>query len=91
MFLLMGLGNQLAQNIYLCLDYTWHEQGGERDASGRWYSVLTTATGSGPASTKVLKLGNMIPSGKRYESTASDFQTTDVPGEKYEYQAEVCN
>lgn len=66
-----------------------NQSGGERDASGRWYSVLSNSTCSGPASAKSLKLGNMIPSGIRYESTASDFQTPDAPVEKYEYQAEV--
>ncbi|PWA95551.1 JAB1/MPN/MOV34 metalloenzyme domain, Rpn11/EIF3F [Artemisia annua] len=42
-----------------------------------------------PASAKPMKLGSMIPSGRRYESTAFDFDTPDVPVEKYEYQAEV--
>ncbi|GJS48148.1 heat shock protein 90-6, mitochondrial [Tanacetum coccineum] len=36
-----------------------------------------------------MELGTMIPSGRRYESAASDFDTPDVPVEKYEYQAEV--
>ncbi|MFS7921835.1 putative Heat shock protein Hsp90 family [Helianthus anomalus] len=67
----------------------FNESGAERDASGRWYSVLTTASSTGPVSTKSLKLGNMIPSGKRFESTASDVQTPEAPVEKYEYQAEV--
>ncbi|KAL8209669.1 hypothetical protein R6Q57_006401 [Mikania cordata] len=31
----------------------------------------------------------MMPFGKRYESTASDFQSSDAPVEKYKYQAEV--
>ncbi|KAF5766486.1 putative Heat shock protein Hsp90 family [Helianthus annuus] len=67
----------------------FNESGAERDASGRWYSVLTTASSTGPVSTNSLKLGNMIPSGKWFESTASDVQTPEAPVEKYEYQAEV--
>ncbi|GJZ80505.1 hypothetical protein Tco_0645499 [Tanacetum coccineum] len=35
-----------------------------------------------------MELGTMIPSRRRYESAASDFDTPDVPVEKYEYQAE---
>ncbi|PWA60271.1 HEAT SHOCK PROTEIN 89.1 [Artemisia annua] len=56
--------------------------------SNRWYSVLT-GTCTGPPSAKPMKLGSMIPSGRRYASTASNFDTPDVPVEKYEYQAEV--
>ncbi|KAL8195408.1 hypothetical protein R6Q57_025811 [Mikania cordata] len=69
----------------------FNESGAERNASGRWYSVLTTAScsGCGPASTKPLKVGNMITSGMRFESTASDFQTPEANVEKHEYQAEV--
>lgn len=66
-----------------------NESSGERNANDRWYSVSSTATSSGPASTKPLKLGNMLSTGIRYESTVSDFQTPDPPVEKYEYQAEV--
>ncbi|GKE50594.1 heat shock protein 90-6, mitochondrial [Tanacetum coccineum] len=65
-----------------------NESGGQKDTSSRWYSVLA-GTHSGPTSTKPMKLGTMIPSGRRYESTASDFDSPDVPVEKYEYQAEV--
>ncbi|KAI3756217.1 hypothetical protein L1987_56035 [Smallanthus sonchifolius] len=41
----------------------------------------------GPASLRPLKLGNTIPSRRRYESIASDFHTSM---EKYEYPAEIC-
>ncbi|KAI3505065.1 hypothetical protein L1887_26944 [Cichorium endivia] len=72
----------------------WEKRGfqkssGDRDSNGRWYSILSTTTSSRPASIKPLKLGNMISTRIRYESTVSDFQTPDPPVEKYEYQAEV--
>ncbi|GJT54503.1 heat shock protein 89.1 [Tanacetum coccineum] len=57
-----------------------NESGGQKDTSSRWYSVLA-GTHSGPTSTKPMELGTMIPSGRRYESTASDFDTPDVPVE----------
>ncbi|KAK9053813.1 hypothetical protein SSX86_024887 [Deinandra increscens subsp. villosa] len=62
----------------------------EREVSGRRYFVLANASSSGPASTKPLKMANMVPSGMRFESTASEFQTPETPVEKHEYQAEVC-
>ena len=45
-----------------------------------------TSECSEPAAAKPLKLGTMIPSGRRYKSTASDFNTPDVHVQKYTYR-----
>ncbi|CAA0837042.1 HEAT SHOCK PROTEIN 89.1 [Striga hermonthica] len=59
---------------------------GEKDATKRWFSVLTTGSSSCVDGSKPSNLKNEPFVGRRYESTSA---ASEPPAEKFEYQAEV--